>query len=383
MHRRLLIRSAAAAMLVALATPLSVDRSVTPLSVDRIAPDAATAAVGAPPATPEAGTRAARPTQVAEAAPDGSAAVACEPERPAEAAAPTSPDDPGEQLAQLERAAATLAQSSDPEHLLALAVLRRRDEPAGSLELMSRARALDPDNPLIALDLAELCLGQPQAPECAGGDPEREVLRLAGGNGAVWARVAAWRYQRGDRDGALEAIRRAAVAPAFDEYWIEHTLLFERALAASTAYTYAERVAVAFGLPNPGFERAIEIINSCRDEGASSAEWRRACADLGARMEADADVVLGTAIGLHLQRIAFEAAGDEPAAERVRQRTQEVHDLVRDAGPSDILLHGDPAALSELMAELGTYGELAAFRYLKETMDRRAAGTASGCPENP
>src|SRR5690606_11830625 len=94
-------------------------------------------------------------------------------------------------------------------------------------------------------------------------------------------------------------------------------------------------------------------------------------------MEANAGVIVVSAVGRELQEAAFRAAGNEAAVKSVEERSRAAFELIRESGAwSDELLHGDPAVLSEFMAEFITYGELAALRYLKETREDRAAAAA-------
>src|SRR5690606_14962925 len=86
-------------------------------------------------------------------------------------------------------------------------------------------------------------------------------------------------------------------------------------------------------------------------ETASSAEWRRACVELGARMEANAGVIVVAAVGRELQEAAFRAAGNEAAVKSVEERSRVAFELIRESGAwSDELLHGDPAVLVRAQA---------------------------------
>lgn len=89
---------------------------------------------------------------------------------------PERPDQMAD-LGQLQEALRPLSVSNNPEHLLTLALLRSKDDVESSVELMSRALAYDPGNPLILANLGEACLDRPEAPTCAARDLERELLR--------------------------------------------------------------------------------------------------------------------------------------------------------------------------------------------------------------
>lgn len=279
--------------------------------------------------------------------------------------------DSEKEIQQLRAALAPLALSTTPQHLLTLGLAHSRDNLARSIELIAQALVYDPDNPLILISLGEACFRMPEAAACTARDAEEGVLRVGSSNGAIWARVAAWRHRTGDRDGALDALRRAATAPAYDGYWIDQFLLIERALAASTNYTYVQRVSAAIGFPSALVGHDIDSVRICEGE-IGAAEWRQVCISHGARLEADADTAIGVAAGIQLQGLVHRANGNLVGLARTQRRLRELHELLRSSIiPGETVLYGDEMVLTEYVAELTGHGELAAMRYLREELARR------------
>jgi len=198
-----------------------------------------------------------------------------------------------------------LSHSSDPEHRLAAAMFA----PIVELSEEEFMTLLTPDtgNVLVAWHGLRLCLEHP-AGTCPFEDAfARELILLDSGNSEVWAQVAVSRYRRGDDEGALDALMRAAATSQSTSYWLETTELMERALIASTGLETRQRVALALGGYDSPDYGALE--GMCRETAEAGNDWSKHCLALGELMEREYRTELGRSMGRSLRLTVFRAEG--------------------------------------------------------------------------
>lgn len=268
--------------------------------------------------------------------------------------------------------AATLAQSRDPEHLLASALLASDYGNKSAFEAMERALAEDPDHPLTLFNFLFVCPFHRNESVCRNGGIERQALNVDGGNGAVWVSVAVNRSGKGDAGGALAALRQAHTAPEFNEYWVEHVGLFERAFAAATDLDYRQRVERAFGTAAAMVSNVARLYSICKTRSETSFQWLHACIDYGERLQFDGDTLMSVGAGNRLQQLLYERLGETKkaadAAERANAIGEEFVAAYR-SGAFELFAH-DEELLAEYMHEFSIHGEFAAMDYLRERGER-------------
>ena len=204
-----------------------------------------------------------------------------------------------------------LAASSDAEHLYVASVLTGNDAPGARLSRIERAAEIDPANALVATQWLYLCAEH--ADDCGVpiADIERRAIEAEKGNARTWAAVASARVARGDKAGALDALRQANATSEYRDGWFDRIELFERALAASTSASAHARLIAAVGMTASTPNDAIEVLMACESEGKTSSVWRVECLRLGEVMAASGETVTTQAMGLGLQAKMHEFAGDE------------------------------------------------------------------------
>ena len=278
-----------------------------------------------------------------------------------------------EWMPELDTIAGTLASSRDAEHLLAAAVLTLDSDPGRSFELLAHAWTANPGHPLVAINWLDACMAHPGKGACASHDVEAEAIRTEGSNGAVWARIAARRQDDGDEAGAMQALQRAATAPRYDVYWIDHVKLFERALAASTGLSYSERAVAAIGITAAMWRPEYELVTTCN--AAAAPEWQPACVDFGRRLEEDGGTLLDVMVGLSIQAALYESVGDTRQHEIASRKRNALRASLRqhDFEAAQRLLVQDPRLLTDYLNEFDAYGELAALQFLESAVERLQA----------
>ena len=275
----------------------------------------------------------------------------------------------------LDTIAGRLAASQDAEHLLAAAVMTLDSDPARGFELLAHAWTANPGHPLVALNRLDACMAHRGLEACTDHDVEAEAIRIEGSNGALWARIAAKRQDDGDVAGAMRALQRAATAPRYDVYWIDHIKLFERALAASTDLSYRERAVAAMGITAAMWRPEYELVPTCVAGIATSPEWRPACGEFGRRLEEDGGTLLDTVLGVAIQAAVYEADGDtRMLAIASRKRDALRATLRQDAfQAAQRLLVQDERLLTDYLEEIDAYGEVAALQFLESEVARLQA----------
>lgn len=227
-----------------------------------------------------------------------------------------------------------LESSADARHLMVAALLIWREEPEHASRLLNKATVRSPNDPLVAAQYLELCnrfgghCGRPKV------ELERRLIAADKANGIAWMQVARSRLSRADEAGALDALREAASATAFEDYFAEHVLMFDRAFAASAGLTSYQMLEDAFGFATAMVSSSYNISMDCSKRSGESAEWQDLCLRLGERLEHDSRTFMGKSIGLSMQANMYELAGDSRSQEQVvdrhEEKRREFYDLIPD-----------------------------------------------------
>lgn len=265
-----------------------------------------------------------------------------------------------------------LRSSTDAEHLMAAALMSSWDDSDDALLLLGQAAANDPRDPLVASQILGLCI---EVGSCAGARVEMEQNLIAAdrGNSLAWVQVSRSRLKRGDEDGALKALRQAASSTELNGYFVEYTMAFDRALAASSGLAPYERIvaALGFGAAVP-FDTWL-ISRDCNDRAAVSAEWRDACLRLGEKLEHDGRTLLSQSVGLGIQISMYKLEGDTRPLEQALVRQKEFKDgyqLVSSQSNRAIELR-DATMVRKYFEIFAANGELEAMQYLADEVAER------------
>lgn len=262
----------------------------------------------------------------------------------------------------LEESGVTLSKSTEPDFLVAAALLTRdADERQSLLE-----RALDerPGHPVALWHRLVNC----QTRDCDREAVESAALAGDPTNGMIWFLIASDRIKNGQWDAAEDAMRQVAAAPRYSFYFMEYTTLLERGLAATSDLGYAERVvggigiAAAIAIPALG-----DVSGACRSGDNDAMVWVDLCEEVGQRMSASEEELLTTMFGYGLQSGAAKRAGDETRAEILkREGSERVNGLHREQAQSgaQVLLMNDPQVLQSYVENFLAHGELEAMNRL-------------------
>ena len=237
---------------------------------------------------------------------------------------------------------------------------------------MTATLNVDPNNSLILWNFLNTCERMPDAPICRDQNIEDRAIAVDSRNGQLWARIAGFRANRGDMPAALDALKNATAAPEFNEYWMENVELFERGLAAATNAPYRIRIIQALVMTAGSMINYNLIFEGCEAQAVDSAEWLQFCTLLGERLEHEGRTMLSTAIGLSLQKRMYSIAGDEENRAAADHRAKLRAKLWRDGNSEDalVLLSRDDKVLTDYISEWAVYGELRAFQFLRNEVQR-------------
>ena len=278
----------------------------------------------------------------------------------------------------MDSAGEELALTGDPDLLLGAALLNA-DE-ASRWELVSRALQVSPGN--------QIALWH-QLHHCDQVDCDRDAIETAAiaadeSNGMVWLEVASDRIRRGAWSEAESALRRAVSSTGFDAYFIEHAMIVERGLAATTDLDYMNRIVAGIGvsaaLALPAFG---DVSLACRSGENDGLIWIDLCEELGVKMAGDSRELISVLVGYGYRRAAAQRAGDPVKADQLEQESTRIHaDLLEAQARSgaQALLENDPAVMQRYVEYFRTHGELQAVDLLIEDARRlRADPTYDQC----
>lgn len=296
------------------------------------------------------------------------AAAEC-PKKPVPEHSPQSVDD---LKAQMQALAGDLSHSDDAEHLLAAALLGGFAVPGAPLELLDKASRIVPSNALVAWHRLKICRELAGA-TCDLEEIETIAVEVDSDNGAVWMQVAMLRFGEDRHNAAADAVRRAIVAPRFDNYFIDNAGVIERALTVLGGRSYAERVFMGIGVAAASMVSYQKITTQCAALAGDGGVWLELCDRLGARMTADGNTLIDQAIGTSLRKIAAQQSGDEAWIEAATANEVSFRDnyqrLLATIGAHHIL-ENDEVVLRQYIENFSTYGELEAQTRLKEEAQR-------------
>ena len=248
------------------------------------------------------------------------------------------------------------------------------DDIQRSFELLDQAIASDPADPFLIWSAFHLCSKQVAGTHCATQDWEQRLLAIDGENSESWIRIAANRYAEGEVTGALEAMRRASTAGETRAYFPEMVEMIERGLAASSDFTFRERVELAFGFAVvlvPGYNDQVRM---CESKSKTDVEWAYACLTYGELVERQGKDDMGVAIAQSIQRVALDALGETERSAEVTERIEASNKFRIDSIDETIrieqLIKSSDVMFSAYLSAVKAGGELFARRTIANEVDR-------------
>ncbi len=284
-----------------------------------------------------------------------------------------------------------LSVSSDAEHQLAALQLidaealtaPGADDGTSLLEVDHLARALqaDPMNPLVLWHAAGLCADSEAHSACSDPLVQSNMQSVLGGNGEYWAQVSAQRYAANDLDGSLDALHRAASAPTFDNFFMEHVRMHQRSLSLIPDIGPVERALGGYALGMTTMARGARGLIPCMSE-TSEPSWYDACTAVANRFASESPTIVQRALGMEMLAQIYESGGQPEAARLERERAAELTRTfwIEDEDMMSVLVT-DERVLSLYLEELEAGDETNALQFLGEEVERlRQDPTYDPCP---
>lgn len=281
-------------------------------------------------------------------------------------------DDP-----RLEEILESLAVSGDAELQLAAAQLgfaaidseETEMTPEEASELLVRAYRTDPTNPLVLWNVMQAC-DRASAPAVCD-DPALEVdfTNVLSGNGEYWVRVAERRYAQQDHPGALYALRQAAAAPEFDNYFMLNVRMQQRALSLIPDTGYTAQALGAYGLATMQVESGP---GPClMGDERSDPEWLDACMSVARRYESEGRTIQQRRLGAGLQVQLYRTTGQNDAADAATERLRGINQqrLFTDQDLIAVMLT-DERMLSLFLDEFEAGDEFSAIQFFRDEVER-------------
>ncbi len=276
--------------------------------------------------------------------------------------------DDEEQEANNRLLADTLSRSANAEDQLAAAIIGAFIGVDRRIDNLSMALAADPRHPLVLWQVTDDCRRGRGGEYCTDPAVRANAEAVLGGNGWYWTQVAAFYFEQGMFDESLDAVQRAVSAPEFDDYYIDHVLLLERALGAASDFDYIDRVVGAIGytaaMPSDFLTRQCTLRSEIDDA------WLDSCTMLAERYEQDGTNLLMQLVGLGMQEDFYARSGLVAEIVDAQNRKAEL-ELLLDKVDADYQLVSavDPQLMTRYLDVWATSGEVAAFEFTITAVD--------------
>lgn len=278
----------------------------------------------------------------------------------------------------MQHSAAALSESSEPDSLVAAALLT--SDAVEQQHLLERALAGRPGHPIALWHVLVNC----QERNCDRDAVEAAALAGDPVNGMVWFLIASDRIKNGQWDDAEFALRQVAAAPRYSLYFMDVATLIERGLAATTHLGYSERVFAGIGtsaataIPSLG-----DVSRACQSGGNDAVVWIDLCEEAGQRLSAHGEELIMMMFGYGLRSGVARRAGDDAGAETIRREGNErINGLLREQARSgaQALMTNDSQVLQSYVENFLAHGEVEAMDRLNADARRlRADSTYNQC----
>lgn len=204
-----------------------------------------------------------------------------------------------------------LIASDQPQYLLAAAMLSpgSKDHP----EILQKAFDANPNDPLTNWEVYLQCEKYSVHKLCTQRDWLDRITKIDQNNAIAWANFAVKRYQQGQKQEALKALRSAGYATYATTYVSERLRIVHDALGAATNKNFRQRTTVTFGFVAAKVDSSGQLSVTCRREASKSAAWAEACLKYG-QISSTSTTMLNKNIGYAIQKIAYEAMEEYESA---------------------------------------------------------------------
>ena len=270
----------------------------------------------------------------------------------------------------LGKAADQLRSSGSLEHKLAAVKLDRELEISDIETLIDELNSVPMHDPLALWTKLTICEASGSA-SCDFTAIEANIRRNHSANSAFWMAIAGHYLGADQEAAALDAMRMVVGAPSFDSYLAEQYLNIDRALAATTNWSAAQRAlhTMEFVASNP--PGLSSIMSQCRKLDAN---WDALCDQLANKLYDASDEFMARAFGAAL-RVELHVArnGEDGASELREEAPTGAFEFVRDEEQLDRALNAllnDETLLRMFLENLESYGEIKAFELLVEDVER-------------
>lgn len=321
--------------------------------------------------------------------PDDRSTFGCDVEALADRFGRTLTNDNGD--ARFESYIDLLSASGDAELLLAaqqFPVLKlpvasddaETDSPT-QVDLLELAVQADPVNPLVLWSAAGACADPELHSFCTDANVQANMRTVLGTNGEYWVQESARLYAADDRDGALDALRRAATAPTFDSYFVQQLRMHQRALSLVPDLGPVQRAMGAYALSMMRVENSARSLAPCYLE-AQDASWFEACVAVANRSASESATIMQRAFAMEVLSRIYEAGGQAEAADLERTRARELTGSfwIEDEDMIAVLVT-DERVLSLYLEELEAGDEVNAVEFLRDEVERlKEDPTYTPCP---
>ena len=269
----------------------------------------------------------------------------------------------------VQRAVELLRSTRGQDYALAAAMLSSGIAPGTTVDLLNELGGERTTDPLVLWSGLSICNNHDTV-SCDYTAIEENVRMNHSANGAFWAAVAGHEIGAGNPPAAREALVEALAAPYFDGYFAEQYMLLDRAFAATTNWSAAERalrIMEHVSTMPPGFRN---LMKHC--ETSSAGDWMSLCDDLVEKL-AEADELMARTVAYEMKGKLLRSRGQTDEANALRERRGAVisdvfEDEQRAKRMFNVLLN-DEVLLSDFLQSVESYGEIPALEQLARMVD--------------
>jgi len=259
----------------------------------------------------------------------------------------------------------SLGVTDNRDDALSYALFSDIDDVTARLDLLLDFESKYPSNPIVNLNILTSCLSVDDI-RCT---PElvNAAIDADSDNGAMWFAAASLYVKREQDSNVRMALNELAQAPQFNEGYAQTILLYAQAFQGSEYEKFNLNVFDGIGRASAKSLSYGAISKWCNDESRSSRD-NETCLILGAKLESRGKTYISHAVGLSIQKHAFEVSNDEAGLKRIQLTRDEYLSSVNDPSfqKMSIMMMLDERLLRHWLEGVDTVGEEEAFRSLAD-----------------
>ncbi|MEQ8315340.1 MAG: hypothetical protein RIC17_14660 [Gammaproteobacteria bacterium] len=270
-----------------------------------------------------------------------------------------------------------LASSEDSSaQLMSIRVENNGRVGADEIDVLAELAQRAPESGLVVSQLLAACLQDPGRSECSS-DSVNTLVQSHSNNSAIWGSLAMLRNEQEDIFGAISALRQAAVAPEFDDYFSLQVAVIDQANPTAeplakmgTAFRFFSYSDPTVGTSSAG----PSIWNLCSQQASVDPLAAEGCLLYGERIAEGSDTNIGKILGLAVQQGVYQAIGDEDGVARMEaalEARQEYQNQFR--SPAMSLMSYDEELADFWINSLIEHGEVETMERLHNEVQRLTA----------